>query len=325
MKLYLVLIIFLILRILSYCPTSQLPTTDSNVWLLSAFTVRTHFESIYQTNLKRDQANLLTGIVLGGSSLNRQFKDKLANVGLTHVVAASGMNVTLVSGFILGLIKVFRPKRIYKISIAMIFILFYSTITGFDPPIVRATLMFAAVLLATLTGRQHSSIFALLISAYIMLWVEPSLTSSPSFLLSFTAMLGQIIASNIRFQLPTVISLTVDNFVQTIMTLVVTLPIVLIYFSKFSLISTVSNMLVLWTVEPLMILGAIAGIFPPALIPASALLEYFLKIVNIFNREEFLIQTGPVNIIFATGYYLVFLSVIIFFNDHFRKLKITNS
>lgn len=292
---------------------------SGNIWIKTAITIRSGIEENFHGYLSPAPANLLIGILLGRTNLDRNFMSELANVGLTHVVAASGMNVTFMVGFFVIFLSVIRIKRMLKVLLVMLFICFYSTITGFEPPIVRASVMAGFVLIASLVGRPTSSVFALFVAAYFMLWVDPTLLTSPSFLLSFSSMIGQIIAGNIKVGLPTLLKFLVDNFIQSLAAITATFPIILIFFAKFSLVSTITNVLVLWTIEPLMLLGtaaALAGFMfhnlsPIFLVPASVLLDYFLAIVRLFNRPDFLLITPPLGLSFALGYYLFLGSVII--------------
>ncbi len=134
-------------------------------------------------------------------------------------------------------------------------------------------------------------------------------------------MIGQISTSSLKVNLPKALNTIADNFLQSLAAIIATLPIVLIFSSKFSLISTITNVFVLWTIEPLMVLGGLAGIIGminhdiarTILLPAGILLEYFLKIADFFNREEFLIKTptltGFEGLSFVLGYYLTMGSV----------------
>src|SRR3989344_3987306 len=84
-----------------YKPSITLISSVSkNVLLNASIYVRNRVVEIYANSLNRNQANLISGIVIGNVTLDRNFKNMLGNVGLTHVVAASGMNVTLVAAFV---------------------------------------------------------------------------------------------------------------------------------------------------------------------------------------------------------------------------------
>lgn len=312
-KLYLVLLILLILRIGFYLAH---PTVSKQPEILPEFAlrIRESFQGSYQRVLPNREADLLSGVVLGSIGLDRNFKSRLAEVGLTHIVAASGMNITLFSGFVLWGLELFRLGKWAKALLSVVFVLFYSTVTGFEPPIVRAALMAGLVILARVFGRQGNGLTALLVAGYIMLWVSPKLVGSASFLLSFSAMASQIFLSSFSFDLPKPVSFVAVNFWQSFLAIVFTFPIVLWFFAKFSLVSLVSNLLVLWTIEPLMILGGLIGLFgsfSPEIakliaLPASPLLAYFLWIVNALSgNESFLLRWKLDSWTFPVGYYLV--------------------
>lgn len=284
--------------------------------------------------MSEDQANLLSGILLGNIGLDSQFKSRLANAGLTHVVAASGMNISILSGFVLSVLSKISMPKILKALIAAGFVLYYASLTGFAPPIVRATIMFLFSMSAGLLGRQTSGFMGLIISALLMLWVSPELITDPSFLLSFTSMAGQIYLGTVKLQLPKVPTLIIENFLQSFLVLLFTLPIVVIFFAKFSLVSIFTNMLVLWTVEPLMILGGVEIVlkffFTEAVelvtLPASGLLAYFLWVVDFFGRSNwsvvhFSLAPGLPTILFILGYYFLLSALLIKVHELISKHK----
>ena len=288
--------------------------------------IRSQAIRTYQRVLPKTEADLLSGIVLGSASLNRNFKNELAKVGLTHVVAASGMNVSFFSAAVLGLLTLFGGGKMLKFAVMTGFILFYATMTGFEPPILRAGFMAVLIYAASLTGRQISGGIGLATSAFIMLWAWPELLTSASFLLSFSAMASQIFAGTIKVSLPKLFRGIIELFLQSGSALVFTFPIVLIFFSTFSLISLFTNVLVLWTIEPLMILGSLIAtlgfFFMPisyALgVPAAGLLDFFLWVVNTFGQSELSnrLQLHPAfsnnlnAVLFAAGYYFLLAGLI---------------
>lgn len=300
-----------------------------NFWRVMANRVRAFFETAFDRNLTSVQANLLKGIVLGSQGLDRQFKEKLANAGLTHVVAASGMNISLFSGLVAWLVSFLKVRKIYKAILVILFIGFYSTITGFEPPIVRAGLMAILTILAIIFGRQGAGWMALLVTAYLMLWVSPTLISSASFLLSFSAMAGQVFLSSFASRLTRMGKLFLEYFLQSLVAIIFTFPIVVVFFSRFSLISVFTNALVLWTVEPLMLLGGLAGILAAlsvrlasaVLLPSSILLDFFLWVVEAFGRhQEFLLRLPKLDGTFVLGYYLILGGILLRWRGGMQKL-----
>lgn len=320
-KLYLVLLILLVLRIGLHFAHPVVGREELGTIPGFALRVRESFQESYQRVLPNREADLLSGVVLGSIGLDRNFKSRLAEVGLTHIVAASGMNITLFSGFVLWGLGLLRLGKWAKALLSVVFVLFYSTVTGFEPPIVRAALMAGLVILASVFGRQGNGLTALLIAGYIMLWVSPKLIGSASFLLSFFAMASQVFLGSFLSLVPIQKGLWPEFFWaiwslfwQSFLAIVFTFPIVLWFFAKFSLVSLVSNTLVLWTIEPLMILGGLIGLFGSfspetarlIALPASPLLAYFLWVVNALSgKDYFLLHLKLDNWTFPVGYYLV--------------------
>lgn len=303
---------------------SVVSASDLNGWWVTASNIKQRFNAIFQEGLRRQQADLLTGIVLGGKGLNQAMKTKLANVGLSHVIAASGMNVSFVAGIAYFILQPLRLKKIYKVIVAIGFISFYATITGFDPPIVRALIMSVVVTVAGLLGRTSSMETGLGITAFIMLWVSPTLITSASFLLSFSAVIAQISLSDLKINVPTWVTPVIEIFLQSLFASLFTLPIILIFFAKFSLISVFINPVVLWTIDPLMVLGGIAGITGMVwleagkfiLLPAGVLLSYFYKMVDLATQFTFLnfrfsFYENSLSLIFMGGYYLLLATMVL--------------
>lgn len=284
--------------------------------------VRDKLRQAYFSILPARQADIIAGMVLGSNELDPGLKNDLANSGLIHLVVASGMNLTLLGGFLMALFTGFRAGRTIG-AVGMSFaVIGYAGLTGFNPPVVRALIMFEAVLLGSLMGRKSGGLFALLAAGYVMLWVSPGLASSYSFLLSFASMIGQIFVSTFKLSLPNLVKPFILVVMQNFFAVVFTLPIILIGFAKFSLVSMISNLLVVLTVEPLMIGGAIAGIVGLVslelariiLVPLAFILQYFLWVVEVFGvSEKFVMKIEGFNFFMAIGYYLVLAGAIYYF------------
>jgi competence protein ComEC len=251
------------------------------------------------------------------------FYDQLQKVGLLHVIAASGMNITMVGGFLLGMFSLFL-KRQLALILTMVGIIFYAFMAGFEASIVRASIMGILVFSAQLTGRQNSSFLALFMAGFLMLFKSPSLIYDIGFQLSFMATLGLIYFRPIFFlnhRVKRVLekSFMGDDLVTTVSAQVFTLPILLVNFGSYSLISVLVNAIVLWTVPIVMIVGglsAIAGlIFEPLGYLLSYLsipfLLYFENVVRIFSKFGSKSDISSLPVLTIVGYYLILLSIVL--------------
>ena len=240
-----------------------------------------------------------------------------------HVIAASGMNVTLVGGFVFYMFSYFL-KRQRAIFLSVLIILFYAFLAGLQASIIRASVMAIIAFSAESLGKQKYSQYALFLTGFIMLIIWPQFLEDIGFQLSFMATLGILI-------IPSYISLGKNSFLGDLLTTVsaqiATFPIIVSNFGIYSLWSVIVNVLVLWTVPILMVLGGISAIisfvYPPLgaviLYLCIPLLAYFEKIVTFFSGlgGEFLIQNFPWQ--FSVSYYLFLLSLVIFFTQKRTK------
>ena len=134
------------------------------------------------------EATLIVGTVLGVDDIERQFRDQLIKTGTIHVVVVSGQNLMIVASVFLTLGK-YLGKR-FSLFLALFVSLLYAALTGFEPPVVRATLMVAAATLAVYFGRESLPIWNLLMAAVLILFVWPQAIFEISFQLTFAATLG---------------------------------------------------------------------------------------------------------------------------------------
>ncbi len=201
--------------------------------------------------LPSEAASLLTGIVWGNQGqFSKRFYEDMKLSGLLHVVVASGANVmTLVSllkraGGVLG--------RKITVFISLLLIVFYGFLVGGDPPIVRAVLMSSLVLVSGLIGRQVKPLRSLFLTGGLMMVFSPKIFLDISFQLSFGATLGILLFSKKLEAILHWSGLSIALAAQTI-----TAPILAFYFDQLSPFSFISNALMLWLIEPLMIWGLV--------------------------------------------------------------------
>ena len=275
--------------------------------------VKDHFKSTYRSALNPKDADFLMGIVFG-ENLDSRSKEKFIQTGVLHVVAASGMNVSMLTSFLLGTLIIFL-RRQYALLMTSIIVLFYVALADFQPSIVRAGIMGLFAFGAGLVGRQNTSILALFFTAFVMLFWDPRILTSISFILSFSATLGIILLDPI-LKRGLLKHSFFEDFRTTISAQAATTPILMFFFGTYSPISIIVNFLVLWTVPPLMVLGGAAAVLSlvyktlalPLIYLAAPLLSYFQSVVDFFAKDVVSIETNSIPWSIVAGYYLILLS-----------------
>ncbi len=283
----------------------------------SVFTsIKNHVGETYRRYLNPKDAGLLMGIVLGAKDLDKGSMKNFQKTGVTHIIAASGMNVSMLTSFVLAGLLIFLSRK-PAIVLTGLIILFYTALADFQASIVRAAIMGIIALGAGLFGRQNTSILALLITAYLMIFWDPAIITSISFILSFSATLG-IITIDPLFKRYISKSDSLEDFRTTTSAQISTTPILLFFFGTYSFISILTNLLVLWTIPPLMILGGVGALLSfipqlsaPFVLLCMPLLAYFWIVIDFFSKYAFQVEVKNIPWTLIVGYYLILGAVVI--------------
>jgi competence protein ComEC len=219
-------------------------------------------------------ASLLTGILLGiETGIPRSLMEDFNATSTTHIIAISGFNIAIVGGAIGSLTKRFLGR--YRAALVSIFaIVVYTLWVGADASVVRAAIMGTVSLIAIIAGRQTYALASLAAAALLMTLWNPSVLWDVGFQLSFAASLGLILLvrpweGGVRALLSRWLTeeraaalvrlLSGPLFVSMAAQLAVW-PITLFHFRRLSLISPLTNFLIIPAQPPVMVLGGIATI-----------------------------------------------------------------
>lgn len=258
---------------------------------LFIYSFRQKLLEVYQSSLPGPHWGLVAGVVLGSKAgISQQFYESLKASGTLHVVVASGMNVTLVAGFLLQTLVLFMNRR-RAVIIAIMGIWVYVAIAGFDAPLVRAAIMGSIAFSALKLGRAYLAWRGLFISAFVMLFLNPNYVSNLGFILSFTAtaslMLFERFFSRLIHFVPGFFR---EGLSTSLAAQIGVAPILYWNFGEFNLFSPFINAAVVWTIPYVTIIGVIGGVLGLAvpffgkaiLFVVYPLTEYFIFVISNF-------------------------------------------
>lgn len=272
-------------------------TEDNNSsFIASIFTVKDTFRTNITLGLSDPQAGLLAGLLLGerkgfGENLEKDFR----RVGLTHIVALSGYNISILVGmFIIVSHQLYIPRRFRFILISLAILLFVLG-TGASASVTRAGLMGWLVLLAYEFGRLAKPFNLLLAAAVIMTLINPKILRwdvgwQLSFLATY-ALLAFAPILNARFsKVPNHFGIR-EIFFVSISAILFTAPLIVWQFGGWSLIAPLANILVLPLIPLIMLLGLFVGLFGGHVFfsflwvwPSWLLLSYVINISHLLSR-----------------------------------------
>lgn len=255
-------------------------------------TLRERILELYSKFLPEPHNTLLAGIVLGTkTSLDPSFFESLRKTGTLHIVVASGTNIALFAGSLLSILARIIGRRTAIVP-ALVAVWIYVLLVGWQPPIVRAAVMGSIAFAAQAWGREFDAWRALLLSAAVLLLLQPLWLFDTGFQLSFAATAGILAFNSSISKRLSLVPVFREDLATTLAAQITVSPILWFTFGQFSLISPLVNVLILWIVPFIMAGGGIIAflgvLWEPLGQTASWFvwlpLEYFVRIVEVFAK-----------------------------------------
>lgn len=285
-------------------------------------------DKIYKIYPENEAIFLWWILLWARESLSDEIKENFNNSGLTHFIAVSWFNITILIIFFGFLVKYF--PRIIQFILMSFFIIFFVMIVWDTAPVIRAAIMWVIWYAVLLSWRNSHSYTLVVLSGLIMVLISPStLSYDVSFHLSFLAVLGiiftQVFWKKIFFFVPSIFAIR-EALVLTFAAMVFTLPIMIFNFGQLSIMSPFANIAVTWTIPIAMALGFISIIFyyisPIAWEISGYFARIFLKfdmlMVDFFWNLDFSVVEFDFWI-YKTQLFILYFLVMIFLVLYFRE------
>lgn len=252
----------------------------------------------------REQA-IVAALVLGVTDgLDSDLRGAYAANGAMHVLAVSGLHVSIIYGILLFF---FRPLGKIRggpwiIAVTSLVLLWaYAFITGLSPSVLRAVAMFSFVAVAKPMNRVTNIYNTLSASAFFLLLYDPFLITSVGFQLSYLAVLGIVYLQRPIYNLWEAKTAAMDWVWQiscvSVAAQIATIALTLFYFHQFPVYFLLSNLFVIPGSFVVLVGGILLLIISPVPVAANALgmlLEWFVRMVN---EGVFLVERLPCSLI----------------------------
>lgn len=272
-----------------------------------------------------ETAGLALALTTGDKSgLTGGFYTALKRCGLAHVVAVSGMHMSMVVLLPAMLVRRRRRKMMAIVSIPLV--LAFMALTGFAPSVVRAGVMQILLLLGPALGREGDTVTSLSFALFLLLLQNPNAAMDVGLQLSFLSVAGILTITGRlneklfhRFPLKkgktlprrlynSAVRFLVGCVTMSIGAIAFTTPLTVYYFGTVSLISPLANLLTLWAVTALFLLclpaAALGGVLPVAGKVLAALAE---PVSWLFHRIVYGLSSLPfASVSLETGRYILF-------------------
>lgn len=249
-------------------------------------------------------ASFVAGILYGSKSgLPKELSDNFSRTGITHIIAVSGFNITIIAAVLMSILitaGLWRRQAYWVVIVAVILFVVFS---GLSASATRAAAMGIVVLTGQYLGRLSRMGTTLIFTAAVMMLANPYvLLWDAGFQLSFLATLGLVYVSPIlNAVIPNarndstmkMMGIIREPLVSTLSAIIATAPLVMYQFGRLSLVAPLVNILVLWIIPWLMLIGFLAVtasfvFFPLGQLIAwvgSAGLGYVMMTATFFGRR----------------------------------------
>lgn len=277
-----------------------------------------------------DAAGFLTALLTGDKSgLSFAEENELSLAGIYHVVAVSGMHVSLLA----GLVAMFcAAKRKLAAALGVPLVWFFVLMTGANASAVRAGLMQTMLLLAPLARREHDSLTAFSLALTALLVENPWALYNVGLLLSFSSTLGILlfagkldraaqssrIFTRLKEHAPHVARMVRPGMTAVCCSVgasAFSLPVSAVYFKLVSVVGFLTNALCLWLVSFVfsagLLIAALGTIAPMLAAGPGWLLAWpvrlILWVVRLLGTLPYSAMTleNPYALVWTVGFFVV--------------------
>ena len=262
-------------------------------------------------------------------------KDNMVNVGVMHLIAVSGTHLAIIAGILSLVFKHF--SIISKTYFVLIFCFIYAMMIGFSPSILRALVGLALMMTIKYFGRNVSVYRTTVVIVSICLIIRPEFVKQIGFWLSVLAYFAivKIVPLVTCYFYGTKDELKdlyrrpgflAKSLISSIVISVITLPISLYFFGKFTWLSILANIVLLSSLPIVMGSVGLIAVLGDLVIFGISLekiliwpLKIHTHIINVLAEQESSILDFPKK---KWWYFLIWLVVFILVRFAEKNIKV---
>lgn len=285
---------------------------------------RDNFSHHISQHIQQPQASLGVSFLVGQrQALSEFIQDIFRDLGLVHLVVASGFHLTIVVRFARRLFE--RHSNYLALASSLLLIGGFLVLTGYSTSMVRAALVTSLSLLAWYFGRAIHPVILLLVVAAATVLINPLyIIGDMAWHLSFAAFAGVILLAPLlhayfwhpekepgffRYLLIATLSAQLTTF-----------PIIALTFEQYSPLALLANVLVLPVVPPVMLGTFFVGVssfvfdwFAAFIaVPTQIGLSYITTVVEYLASLPWAVGSIQIDYSFVAAYYVVLIIIMVY-------------
>ena len=257
---------------------------------------------INRINTYQNSDYLHTFLLGNKDYIDNDIYESYSTNGISHLLAISGMHVSLLSSILLFILNKIKKSDINYV-IVIIFLLFYSFLTDFSPSILRSFLLFTFLFIKRILNLNIKNNYILIFIMLILLIYNPYYIYSLGFKFSFTISFFLITFSNVINKYK---NYFVKLFITSLISTISSIPIISTSFYSINLLSVICNMFFVPFVSIILFPLILLSIFIKPLDFLITYLVFILEYVSLFLEKISIMITLPhINVFVMVIYYVL--------------------
>lgn len=292
--------------------------------------VSDRIDEVFHGICNEKYASIFGAMVLGRKDeLDNEVKDLLSSGGIGHILAISGLHISLIGMGIYKFLRKFGINYVITMIVSSGLIFFYGIMTGNGVSTIRAFIMFSVYVYANVAEKTYDMISAASLAAIVSLIDSPLLLFNCSFLLSYMAVVGIVYVYNSISKCINCQNKIVNGFVISLSIQIATLPITLYFFFRVPVFSVLLNIIVIPLMSIVMVSVILAGIFGIVgmgagmlmIGPAVYIMKFFEWLCKLNKKINFAVYTAGRPEMFRIIAYYFLLIIIVYLVIEKKKYK----
>ncbi|CAM3833910.1 ComEC/Rec2 family competence protein [Flavobacterium cucumis] len=266
---------------------------------------------------------IIDALILGQRlELDKETITDYSNAGVIHILAISGLHISIIYFFMVFLLKPLKRIR-FGAEIQLLTILgilwLFALITGLPASVTRAVTLFSFVSIGNYFNQPKAIYNALAISAFLILLVKPNAIFDIGFQLSYAAVLSIVLFQpfykKFYFSENKIAIYLTDTILVSIAAQIGVLPLSLYYFNQLPLLFLVANLVIIPLSSLVLIAGIIILLFnyvlPSVAVFMGKILEFSIQIMNDYIHWIAQFKSGIITNISFSGWLTFALYLVI--------------
>lgn len=208
---------------------------------------RNYITGRFNTVLPSEEGKIITAMVTGNTrSVDKKVLENLYDCGIGHLMAVSGEHLMIVCGLLLLLLRKLKLNNVSQFIITELAVLLFCIFTGMRMSVIRSAIMFTILMLSLVVKRKTDILTSIAIAGFIITLFSPYAIMDSSFLLSIAGTFAVTVFAPYvckEIKLNGKFKKIRYCFVTMICVSVCLIPVTALFFDKISIISPVTNVL----------------------------------------------------------------------------------